>query len=229
MFSRPMLFFGVLLASVVVPYVVLNDQLAETAGAQWQRLTSLTGAPADDGENDEPRMDSAKVASTPARGPVIEEAFRFDISPQWVSQRWQRVSMVHGGIDQLGMRVAWVSGTRHDDVAGSLTYYFDPHHQLQRITFSGLAAEPRRLLDAVIPAHALRSLPTTEAAHYVAGNPEQPTSEVVVKHLRVIEADPGSPRVEVSIDLRRGDARSPGAAIERDAEGRLLPTHYRRW
>jgi hypothetical protein len=45
----------------------------------------------------------------------------------------------------------------------------------------------------------------------------------------LIGPEPGAPRVEVSIDLGRGDALSPSAAIERDAEGRLLPTHYRRW
>jgi hypothetical protein len=231
MFSRPVLFAGVLLASFVVPYVLLNEELAATARGHWDRLTSFAASRADDREQNAQPLDLSKVAATLAASPgaAIEEAFRFDISPQWVSRRWSRVSMVHGGLDHLGMRVAWVSGTRHDDVAGSLTYYFDQHHQLQRITFTGLAAEPRRLLAAVIPPYGLKSLPTTEAAHYIAGDPQQPTSEVIVKHLPVIAADPAAPRVEVSIDLRGGNAHSPSAAVERDAEGRMLPTHYRRW
>jgi hypothetical protein len=230
MFSRPMLFAGVLVASIVVPYVVLNEELAATARGHWQRLTSFASFAADEVENPphhEVTNRTATSASSP--GATIEEAFRFDVSPEWVSRRWPRVSMVHGGLDHLGMRVAWVSGTRLDDVAGSLTYYFDQHHRLQRITFTGQAAEPRRLLAAVIPAYGLKSLPTTEAAHYVSGDPKQPTSEVIVKHLPVIAAEPAAPRVEVSLDLGRGDALSPSAAVERDAEGRLLPTHYRRW
>ena len=46
----------------------------------------------------------------------------------------------------------------------SNTYYFDQHHQLQRITFTGLTAEPRRLLAAVVTPNGLKSQPTTQAA-----------------------------------------------------------------
>lgn len=230
MFSRPVLFFGVLLASVVVPYFVLNEELAATARGQWQRLKGVAGSRAATTENEPARGLATPLGSVPpAPGAAIEQAFRFDINPQWVSSRWPRVSMVHGGLDQLGMRVAWVSGTRPDDVAGSLTYYFDQHHQLQRITFTGLAAEPRRLLGTVISSYSLKSLPTTEAAHYVAGDPKQPTSEVLVRHLPLVSSEPGAARYEVSIDLRGGDTLSPATAAERDAEVRLLPSHYRRW
>jgi hypothetical protein len=230
MFSRPMLFFGVLVASVVVPYVVFNEDLAASARGHWQWLTGLA-APSSNGDDGDGPVDVAdgSLPLAAAPGATIEEAFRFDVSPEWVSRRWTRVSMVHGGLDHLGMRVAWVSGTRHDDVAGSLTYYFDQHHQLARITFEGLAAEPRRILAAVIPAYGLKSLPTTEAAHYISGDPQNPTSEVLVEHLPLIEAGPGTPRAELTIDLRRGDALAPARTGERDAETTLQPSNYRRW
>ena len=38
MFSRPVLFVGVLIAAVAVPYVLLDKNLANTARGQWNRL-----------------------------------------------------------------------------------------------------------------------------------------------------------------------------------------------
>jgi hypothetical protein len=147
-------------------------------------------------------------------GPAIEQALRFDLSPQWVASQWPRVMTVAGDVDELGMRVAWVSGTRPDDVAGSLTYYFDRHHQLQRLTFTGLTAEPRRVLAAVVGPYGLKS---------------QPTSEVIVRHLPVLTSGGAGPRAEISLDLSRGNVREATAESERDPEPKMLPAGYRRW
>lgn len=229
MFSRPVLFIAVLLAAVVVPYVALNEQLSASARSQWQRVTNLVTPPPAEPSLDQKLLELVNTAATTHSQPAvaIEEAFHFEITKAWVAQRWSRISMVHGDLDHLGMRVAWVSGIQPDDVAGSLTYYFDQHHQLQRITFTGQAVEPRRLLAAVIPAFHLQSLPTTDAAHYVSGDRDDPTSEVLVKHLPTIRPGPNEPRVDVSIDLRRGDVLSPRA--ESPGDKPLLPSGYRRW
>src|SRR5262249_15052442 len=151
MFTRPMLFIGVLLAAIVVPYVVLDEQLGQSVRGGWNRLLGKAE------EEKEALLDrfsetGYSPVAMPANGPVvtIEQAFRFDLTPQWVSNHWPRVSTVLGEPEQLGMRVALVSGTQPDDVAGSLTYYFDPHHQLQRITFDGLTRDPRRILAATV-------------------------------------------------------------------------------
>ena len=234
MFARPMLFCGVLLASVGVPYLLLDDHLAGTARDQWDRALSFIRPGADE---DDAHSAAALPASAlrPSAGATIEQAFRFDLTPQWVASRWSRVSTVLGEPEHLGMRVAWVSGTRPDDVAGSLTYYFDPHHQLARITFEGLTHDPRRLLAAVVPAFKLKSQPTTEMAHYTSGDPADPTSEVLVSHLPVLTADADAPRAEIFVDLSRGDAlveprkagRNPQAA--HDSDVKLLPSTYRRW
>src|SRR5687768_2768891 len=102
MFTRPMLFLGVLVASVVVPYVVLNEELAETARGHWQRLARISGPGDDEQAANTGPVDITKLAPSAASpGAAIEEAFRFDISPQWVSRRWGQVSMVHGGLDHL--------------------------------------------------------------------------------------------------------------------------------
>jgi hypothetical protein len=224
MFTRPMLFLGVLAASIVVPYIALNEQLAETARGQWKRLTG-GGHPADEdlGDTDRP------LASIAAVGPPIEQALRFDLTPQWVATHWPHVTTIVGDAEELGMRVAWVSGTRPDDVAGSLTYYFDKHHQLVRITFTGLTAEPRRLLAAVVGPYGLKSQPTTNAAHYLSGEANDPTSEVIVNHLPVLVSSEAAPRAEISLVLGRRDARGGEHPRDRDPEKKLLPSAYRRW
>ncbi len=226
MFSRPVLFAGVLVAAVAVPYLLLDKRLAATARGQWRRLTAASSAAADAAK---PAPPPAALASAALPAASIEEAFRFDVRPDWVISRWPQVSTVAGGPKQLGLRVALVSGTRPDDVAGSLTYYFDEHHQLQRLTFAGLTADARRLLAATVTQSGLKSLPTTGAAHYVAGNPKQPTSQVIVKYLPEISGPAVTARLEVAVDLRRADVLGRDRR-ERDlGEPSLLPSSYRPW
>jgi hypothetical protein len=84
-------------------------------------------------------------------------------------------------------------------------------------------------LAAVVGPHSLKSQPTTQAAHYLAGDPHDPTSEVIVRHLPVLTRSSTGPQVEISLDLGRGVTRSAGSDAERDAEIKLLPQGYRRW
>jgi len=74
----------------------------------------------------------------------LEEALRFDLTPAWVVSRFPRVSAGLGYLQLQGYRVALVSGTAEDDVAGSLTYYFNLE-KLQRIVFQGTTGDYRRL------------------------------------------------------------------------------------
>jgi hypothetical protein len=229
MLNRPMLFVGVLIAAVVVPYVLLDKNLAQAARGQWERIAGksrldLTVLPE---HSTNARPSASTIATAPAVS--IEEAFRFDLHPQWVASRWPRVSTVLGEPKQLGMRVALVSGTRPDDVAGSLTYYFDEHHQLQRITFTGFTSDPRRLLTAVVTPNGLQSQPTTGVARYIAGDPEHPTSQVTVRHLPVLVAHPQRPQVEVAVDLRGGNVPSQQRKANSDPEVKVMPSGYRRW
>jgi hypothetical protein len=233
MFGRPMLFAGVLIAAAVVPYVLLDENISKTARGQWNRLVGKAGEKKSDVlTNLKDAAGSAAGALAPAAAvppaAAIEEIFRFDLTPQWVTSRWPRVSTVAGEPKQLGMRVPLVSGTLPQDIAGSLTYYFDEHHQLQRITFTGLTGDPRRLLAATVTPNGLKSQPTTHAAYYTAGDPTRPTSQVTVKHPPTVRADARS-HAEVAVDLRRGDVIIGSDKATPRSEPSLLPTSYRRW
>ena len=238
MFSRPMLLIGVLVASVAVPYVLLDKNLAQTARTQLNRLLGRAETSGSDNPLAELKLPftagKVDVAASPsAAGPAalppvtLEEAFRFDVTPHWVTARWPRVSTVLAEPEQLGMRVALASGTRPDDVAGSLTYYFDEHHQLQRITFYGMTGNEQRLLAFLVNNYRLKSAPTTGVARYVAGPADKPTSSVTVRHLPVVRTESTHAQVELAVDLSGSATPSRGGIP--DPEPMSLPQSYRPW
>jgi hypothetical protein len=232
MFSRPMLFLGVLVAAVVVPYVLLDEHLSESVHSTWDRLLGRMEEEKDDALNALHAANYSPASGTTSQSAPtpIEQIFRFDLTPQWVASRWPRVSTVAGSDpDQLGMRVVLVTGTRPDDIAGSLTYYFDRHHQMRRITFTGLTRDPRRLLASVVTPYRLKSQPTTDAAHYIGGDAKSPTSEVIVRHMPVLVAEAGIANAEVEVDLSSGESFKGNGGDEEEGAGKILSSLFRRW
>lgn len=111
------------------------------------QLPEMTPAGVPLGAGTNPQADETPMVDLP-------EAFRWDVTPNWVMSHWPRVSSglplptVAGttATENLqGMRVALISGLRMDDVAGSLTYYFNASQKLAKITFSGTTGDPQRL------------------------------------------------------------------------------------
>lgn len=230
MLQRPLLFLAILVTAAGVPYLLLDPHLGQALTRQWRRWRPspqppqqpLADIPVD-------RAPASPASADPAGVVPLEEAFRFDLSPQQVASRWPRVTTVAGDPEHLGMRVAYVSGTAPDDVAGSLTYFFDRHHQLQRITFTGLTGDPKRLLASTATRYGLKSQPTTAAAHFIAGDPHKPSSEVVARFLPVLTSEPQRQRYEVRVDLRRSDALTWQAKAQQQDDPKLLPPGFRRW
>jgi hypothetical protein len=132
---------------------------------------------------------------------------------------------VAGDIDHLGLRVAYVSGTQKHDVAGSLTYYFDEGHLLQRIALSGQTSDPARLVAIAAGQYGLAPARTLDAALYTRGDAAAPTS-----FLRVGHSNPSGHKgslLEVSLDLVRSDALGTSS---KPARNPVVPSRaYRRW
>ena len=76
----------------------------------------------------------------------LEEVIRFDIQRDWVFARWPRATTGLARVDYFGVRVPLVTGTRIEDLAGSLTYYYDAEGQLQHISLHGVTGSPRTLV-----------------------------------------------------------------------------------
>ncbi len=70
----------------------------------------------------------------------LAEVLRFDIPPAWVMQHFPTVNTGVGDLQLDGLRVPLITGTRPDDLVGTLTYYFDRFQRVQRISLHAVTA-----------------------------------------------------------------------------------------
>lgn len=75
----------------------------------------------------------------------IEEMVRFDRNPNWIINSWSRVDTIQSAPPFFGYRVAALTGSQKDDLAGVLTYYFD-ERQMRQITFIGKTGDYSKIL-----------------------------------------------------------------------------------
>lgn len=251
MSMRKILFGPILLAATAGPYVAMDESWREWAVEQQKSLFAgsstdesneeqpfgsgdawLTGAlpsplgPATPGT---PTLPGSTAAPEPHVPSVtqLHEAIRFDIYPDWVLQRWPRVSQVRDPDGALGMRVPLVTGTRLDDLTGSLTYFFDQKQQVQRIHFHGYTGDPRRLVDLGVRYLRLEREPNHGAGLYVQRWNGQPTSALRITHSPVARSVDPHTRFLVQMEINR-----PGNQFRLTEEfQRLLEfdKHTQRW
>jgi hypothetical protein len=231
---------SVLAAAIGVPYVALDEQLKSLVMAQLNRFTAA--APAKEADP-LAKIDELLKPSTPAAVPTaasaqapastipatvpLDEALRFDVTPEWVTGRYTQVSSVIGDSDHLGLRVALVSGTTPTDVAGSLTYYFNQQHQVERLTLYGVTGDHSRLAELMVGKFSLRPTQTKELGLYYGGDVNVPTSMLKVAALPIVRPEAPLAKAQVTLDLRKGDV----ALIKPESEqpAKVLPSSYRRW
>ena len=96
-----------------------------------------------------------------------------------------------------------VTGNDDSDLAGSLTYYFDRHPKLRRITFLGTTANPRRLVEFLGQHYGFRQIQTGNARvttyqvrYRFTGRLKVTPNEVLDKHL-------ASTNYQVELSLER--------------------------
>ena len=80
----------------------------------------------------------------------LREVLRFDIVPGWLPQRFARVSTVTANVQMDGLRVPLITGTQPNDIAGTLTYFFDASKSLKRIQLHGLTGDPSKLANLMV-------------------------------------------------------------------------------
>ncbi len=96
----------------------------------------------------------------------IREALRFDLKPQMILDRFSRVSTVLSNLQLEGLRVPVVTGIRTDDLAGTLTYYFDHSGSIQRINLHGFTGDTERMVSTLTNHYGLQAEPSLEAGVY---------------------------------------------------------------
>ena len=133
----------------------------------------------------------------------LGEVLRFDVTPQWVAARWPRVTATVADSGLEGMRVPVVTGTSVDDLAGSLTYYFNRFQQLQRLSFEGYTGDERKLVGVVTQYYGLQAEPTLDAGMYVARWNGQPSSLLRVVRAPIMTRDSPHSQLHVLLELNR--------------------------
>jgi hypothetical protein len=152
------------------------------------------------------------LAGPPVR--ELNEVIRFDIPPSWVTGRWPRVTTTLSETGMEGLRVPVVTGTQIDDLAGSLTYYFDAQHRVQRLTFEGYTGDDRRLAALVMQDFGLQREASLHAGLYAAWWNATPTSVLRVARAPVISSATPHAQLQVFLELNRPGMRyglSPAA------------------
>jgi len=226
MFRHSMFYILVLCAAVGIPYFSAEwnkngswfGHSAGTPGANGATTDvsqNAAGSPATTSIANiaDPSIATAVAGQSMASAstPVVDltEALRFEVTSAWVLGRWPRVTAGLPDADLQGYRVPLVTGTREDDVAGSLTYYFNKHQHCQRITFQGTTGDARKLIDYLSTQYGFKQQTSNDPnlfLYQIRWN-GTPQSELHVRPAPVIRADAPMARFEVLLALNNQQAK----------------------
>lgn len=142
-------------------------------------------------------------------------ALRFEVTPQWVTATWPRVTTVAADGEHSAMRVPLVTGVMPDDLVGTLTYYFDDDQRLVRITFTGNTGDSRRVVELVTRQFGLSAESTLDAGLYRTKWNGTTISTLRIRHASVVSAAASHGKYEVQLDLQRADALAGTAGAPR--------------
>ena len=219
MFIRLLFLLGLLAASVGIPYMTSNSS------DLWKQIKSrfpTFESNSSPGEMVDAGAGGASWASPgrPGAGHLMRatgdfqqhkltydmaEVFRMDVTPTWIYRRWERKSTQLAELDLHGIRVPLVTGKSVDDLAGSLTYYFNREGKVQRISFYGRTGDPRRLITLMASKYGLRNQQpkvSGEQVYQVKWN-GRAQSELRIRPAAVMWASVPHASYEVQLELER--------------------------
>jgi len=223
MFSRVLGIPLLLGAAVGVPYVATNgpdleglwsgaaQQLGQSGDASGQQAVIPTGSPAQGADNSQ----ASNFAEQRVANVTLREALRFDISKEWVYQRWARKSTALSKLGLYGIRVALVTGTELHDVAGSLTYLFGPDGRLQQISFRGRTGDTTQLVNLAARQYGLQPQPTAIAGEqlFQVRQGEHVYSELRTRPSSVLRTSSLHDSFMVNLELQHPDVTTPLPAV----------------
>ena len=126
-----------------------------------------------------------------------------DVSPAWVTSRWARVTTSLSSLEMEGLRVPLVTGTKVDDLAGSLTYYFNEYGQVQRLTFHGYTGNPQRITALATQYFGMQAKPSVGPGLFVAQWNGKPTSVLYISRAPVVSTDRPHAQLQVILEVNR--------------------------
>lgn len=195
--------FALMLAgSVGLPYLYS----ATFGSAKSANLSTVGGAlPVAGGSDYAASTAGAELLAQAPTKNDLADVFRWDITTAWVLGRWPRVSAGLSEVELQGYRVPLVTGTATDDLAGSLTYYFNKRQRVQRITFFGTTGDSRKLVSLLATRFGfVRELNDDPSLFlYRVREGRKVASELRIKPAHVLRSDEPHGRFDVSLLIER--------------------------
>ena len=209
-----------LAAAVGVPYVMTHGPNLDGIWKNVPWKSDAEPSPAGIAQPSEfaPSPQGPGAVLYPATAPLeglpsiaLEEVFRFDVSKEWVYQRWARKSTALAELGLYGIRVPLVTGTKLHDLAGSLTYYFSEAGRVERISFSGRTGDTTQLMMLMTQRYGLARQMTPVAGEQLlqVRRGEQVFSELRTHPAPVLWANAPHESFAVELELQRPDAMTP--------------------
>lgn len=136
-------------------------------------------------------------------GASLPHLLSFDISPDWVSRNWARVTTGLSELDLQGWRVPISLAGHGSELVGSITYYFDHDRRVQRILLHGYTPDASEVLQLATTRYAMRRVPSTSEELFAADVAGQPIGGLRVNYSRIMSRDNAGKRCELLMELNR--------------------------
>ncbi len=137
----------------------------------------------------------------------IREALRFDLTAPMILDRFSRVSTVLADLQLEGLRVPVVTGIRADDLAGTLTYYFDHSGAIQRINLHGFTGDTERIVGALTNHYGLQAEQSLDAGVYTRRWNGIPVHLLRITHAPVVFSNAVHQKYTVFLELNQPNLR----------------------
>ena len=181
--------------------------LSQTAPLMQPRLAENYYDPTAYGPTATPDGTIIYPGQATATGPAmisLPEVLSMEITHDWVTQRFTRVTTTLADVGYDGLRVPLVTGTTETALTGSLTYYFDRSRQLQRITFHGTTGNPQELIALLTQVMQFEQKKCLGGQLYTRGWMGRTNSVCRIRPAGVLHAGAQSTRYEVLLEMNRG-------------------------
>ncbi len=125
----------------------------------------------------------------------------------WVQRTYDDASRT---MDQQreGLRVTLVTGDKLEDLAGSLTYWFDRQGRVERITFQGVTGNPAKLVSFAHRSHKMVARGCERDAIFVRDGKNGPLHLLHISRLPFVNVQTQYGRYEVTLELNQ-----PGSSL----------------
>lgn len=133
----------------------------------------------------------------------IREALRFDLTPPMILERFSRVSTVLADLQLEGLRVPVVTGIRADDLAGTLTYYFDHSGKIQRVNLHGFTGDTERIVSTLTNHYGLQAERALDAGVYTRRWNGIPVHLLRITHAPVVFSDAVHQKYTLFLELNQ--------------------------